>query len=161
MVKAGILKVVIKKPGMKARLKTKITIAADAANIFKYLSHTKYQPLWNMQMKSATPLVQLHEGSVYKVQLQVLGVRTKAENHITKYVQDKELEIQNMTGMIQYSSNFRLEPQAKGTRVICTISVSSQSKAFAFAKPMMEHLARRELNIDLKALKKVVEQALE
>lgn len=146
---------------MKARLKTRTTIKASAAEVFAYLSHTKYHPLWNPQMQSVTPLEQLGEGSVYTVYSQVLGVRTKAENHVTKYVQDEELEVHNQTGMIQYCANFRLEPHDKSTRVVSTIVVSSDSKAFAFAKPFMEHLARRELRADLAALKESVEQKLQ
>src|SRR4051812_42805893 len=102
---------------MKARLKTRITISADPAAIFKYLGHTKYHPLWNPSMQSVTPLTQLKEGSVYTVHSLVMGVRTKAENHVTKYVQDKEFEVQNKTGMIQYCASFRLDPGKTGTRV--------------------------------------------
>lgn len=145
---------------MKARLKTRITISAEPATVFKYLAHTKYHPLWNPQMQSVSPLIPLHKDSIYTVFSLVLGVRTKAENHVTKFVQDQELEVQNKTGMIQYAACFRLEPTAKSTRVTCTISVSSQSKAFAFAKPLMESLARRELRADLAALKEAVEQKL-
>jgi hypothetical protein len=111
-------------------------------------------------LQSVTPLIQLKEGSVYHISLLVLGVRTKAENHVTNYRQGQVLEIQNKTGMVQYSANFRLESLNKGTRVTCTITVSANSKAFVFAKPLMEHLARRELRADLVALKAAVEQKL-
>jgi hypothetical protein len=145
---------------MKARIKTQITINADAATVFKYLSHTKYHHLWNPQIQAVSPLVQLRAGMVYSVQTLVLGVRTKATNHITKYTQDKELGIQNETGMVQYSAEFHLEQHDKSTLVVCTVKVSTQAKAFAFTKPIMEHLARRELRTDLAALKEAVEQKL-
>jgi carbon monoxide dehydrogenase subunit G len=146
---------------MKARLKTRTTIKATPAEVFKYLGHTKYHPLWNPQMQSVTPLEQLQKDAVYTVQSLVLGVRVKAENHVTSYEQDRELEVHNRTGMIQYGANFRLNAQAKGTQITCTIVVSSDSKAFAFAKPLMEHLARKELRADLAALKDAVEQKMQ
>jgi hypothetical protein len=145
---------------MKARLKTRITINADAKAVFKYLGHTKYHSLWNPPIQSIRPLIQLQEGSVYTTESVVLGVRVKAENHVTGFVQDVMLEIQNSTGMVKYSANFRLQPADKGTLVTCTIVVATKSKAFAFAKPMMEHLAHRELRADLAALKQAVEQKL-
>lgn len=146
---------------MKARLKTRTTIKADPASVFKYLGHTKYHPLWNPQMQSITPLVQLKEGIVYTAFSLVLGARVRAENHVTKYVQDEVFEIRNQTGMIQYCASFKLEALGETTRVTCTMAVSSESKAFAFAKPLMEHLARRELRTDLAGLKAAVEQKLE
>lgn len=146
---------------MKARLKTRITIHADPKAVFKYFGHTKYHHLWNPQIRTITPLTELSEGSVYYVQSQVLGTRLKAEDHITKFVPNKEIEIHNKTGMVQYCVNFRLEADEKGTHVICTSTVSSDSKTFAFARPMLDHLVRRELRADLLALKHAVEQKLE
>jgi hypothetical protein len=112
-------------------------------------------------MQWVKPPVQLHDGSAYLTQSLMLGVRIKAENHITRYVQDKELEIQNSTGMVQYRANFKLQGRSKETVITCTIVVATTGKAFVFAKPIMEHLARRELNTDLNALKVAVEDRLE
>ncbi|MGH7240752.1 MAG: SRPBCC family protein [Candidatus Saccharimonadales bacterium] len=146
---------------MKARLKTRITIKAKPASIFKYLGHTKYHLLWNPQMQSVTPTTQLKEGSVYTAQSMVLGVRIKAENHVTKYVQDEQLGLQNTTGTVQYAAQFQLTTVGDATLVTCTIAVSAEGRAFVFAKPMLEQLARRELHADLKALKEAVEQKLQ
>jgi carbon monoxide dehydrogenase subunit G len=143
---------------MKARLKTRITINADAAAVFKYLGDTSHHRLWNPRLQRVDPEGRLSAGAVYTTQSKILGARIKAENHVTKYVVDEELEVQNKTGMVKYSVNYRLVPVEKGTRLICTTVVSSEGKAFAFAKPMMEQLARRELNADLRELKKTVEQ---
>lgn len=143
---------------MKARLKTRITIHAEAAAIFKYLGDTSYHRLWNPRVQRIIPEGALTEGAAYTTHSRVLGTRIKAQNVVTKYVVDEELEVQNKTGMVQYSVNYRLEPLKTGTRVICTTMVSSEGKAFAFAKPMLEHLARRELNADLRELKKIIEQ---
>jgi hypothetical protein len=145
---------------MKARLKTRITINAEAAAIFKYLGNTSYHRLWNPSLQRIIPEGALKEGTAYTTHSRVLGTRIRSENHVTKFVVDEELEVQNKTGMVQYCVNYRLDPLKKGTRVICTSVVSSEGKAFAFAKPMLEHLARRELNADLRALKAAVEQNL-
>lgn len=112
-------------------------------------------------MQSVAPLEQLEEGSVYTTQSQVLGVKIKAVNHVVDYIQDEQLGIRNKTGMIQYSAQFKLSKRGDKTLVTSSVSVSSQSKAFAFAEPMLKQLARRELRADLEALKNAVEQKLQ
>ncbi len=146
---------------MNARVKTQIVIDADAATTFRYLSHTKYHHLWNASLQSIQPLTELTLGDSYLSVSLLLGVRTKSKNHVKKFVQDKEIEFENKTGMLQYRANYVLVATNKTTKVVCSIIVSAESKAFAFARPMLEHLARRELNTDLQALKKAVEEGLE
>jgi carbon monoxide dehydrogenase subunit G len=146
---------------MKARVKTQTVIAAKPSAVFKYLSHTKYHKLWNQPIQSIEPIAQLESGSEYVTVVHILGVRNKAMNHVTKYKQDDEIQIENKTGMLQYSVNYRLSPEKGGTKLTCTTSVAATGKAFAFARPLLEHLARRELNTDLKALKHAVENGVE
>lgn len=145
---------------MKAKVKTRVSIDAPLAEVFKYLSHTKYHPLWNPHLQRITPIMTLEEGKTYETYSVVLGVPTKAVNQVAVCVTNKELEITNQTGMVQYCVSYKLQEQGSGTLLGCKIVVSADSKAFAFARPLMEHLARRELRIDLKALKRAVEQKL-
>ncbi|MBC7581810.1 SRPBCC family protein [Aeromicrobium sp.] len=146
---------------MKARLKTKILIDADAPTVFKYLSHTRYHHLWNTSLQRVDPEGELREGSVYVSYSLVLGVRTRAVNEVVNFIQNKELQVQNKTGMIQYCVKYELAQRKGATSVLCTTIVSSDSRAFAFAKPILEHLVRRELNVDLNNLKQTVEARLE
>jgi hypothetical protein len=143
---------------MKARVKTRVTIHADAKTVFRYLSDTTYHRVWNSRLQTVSPEAQLKEGAKYMTQSTVLGVRIKALNQVTSFVQDKQLEIQNRTGMVQYVVCYTLQPHPKGTIVESRTVASADSKAFFFAKPMLEQLARRELNTDLRALKHLVEQ---
>jgi hypothetical protein len=146
---------------MKARIKTIITIEASAQAVFRYLSNPALHYIWNPHLQKVTPDTKLHHGASYESVNVVLGVRTKAQNIVTVFDENKELEIQNHTGMLEYRINYRLDEAAKHrTKLICTTVVAAKGKAFYFAKPMMEQLARRELRTDLAALKVAVEQQL-
>jgi hypothetical protein len=146
---------------MKARIKTTITIEASAAAVFKYLADTKLHYVWNPHLQAVSPEIKLHEGSVYDTVNVLLGVRTRTQNVVNTFVENQELELQNQTGMVDYRANYRLAAiSTSQTKVICTIAVAAKGKAFYFARPMLEQLARRELRADLAALKTAVEQKL-
>ena len=74
---------------------------------------------------------------------------------------NKEIELENNTGSVQYNVNYRLDPAKSKTLLTCTTTVSSDSNAFVFSTPLiMKLLAKHELQTDLKALKIAVEQKL-
>jgi hypothetical protein len=146
---------------VQARVVTKVSIAAEPAAVFKYLTDLKYHYLWNPQLQSIEPITKLKEGSTYKTTSVVLGVRINAKNEVTKFVKDKELELINNTGMVKYRASFKLSPKPHKTEVACSIVVSSDSHAYAFATPVLKLLARRELQIDLQSLKLAVEHGME
>jgi carbon monoxide dehydrogenase subunit G len=145
---------------MKADVITRITIKATPAEVFKYLQDLNYHYLWNPQIHSIKPIINLKLDATYETTSQVLGVRINAVNKVTKFQPNREIELANSTGMIKYCANFRLKPSGKNTVLICDTSVSSDSHAFAFAKPVLKMLARRELQTDLQALKIAVEHDL-
>ncbi len=145
---------------MKVRVIAKITISANRSEVFKYLSNLKYHFLWNPHLRSITPQCNVKLGTTYESASLLLGVRIKALNIVTKLLQDKELELHNKTGTIQYAVNYKLQEINKKTKLICITSVSSENEAFAFTEPVLKLLARRELQSDLKALKIAVEQRL-
>jgi hypothetical protein len=147
--------------GMQTAVITQATIHAKQAEVFKYLSDLKYHQLWNPQLLSISSSgKQLELGSEYKTQSQVLGVKIRARNVVTKFENLKELEISNNTGLVQYRANFKLRAKKNGTVLVCTTTVSTDSEAFAFAKPVLKLLARRELQSDMQALKLAVEHNL-
>ncbi|MDB5175165.1 MAG: Polyketide cyclase / dehydrase and lipid transport [Candidatus Saccharibacteria bacterium] len=146
---------------MKAKIITKVTISSPSSEVFKYLTDLKYMHLWNPQVKevSSKKVLELH--STYQTVSQVLGVVIKANNSVTKYSNDQELQIENTTGTVNYVANFKLTPTDNGTTLlICNTTVSSESKAFAFTAPVLKLLARRELQSDLQALKIAVENQI-
>jgi hypothetical protein len=146
---------------MKARIKTTTTIDASAAAVFKYLADTKLHYIWNPHLQTVSPEMKLREGAIYDTVNVLLGVRIRARNIVTIFIENRELELQNQTGMLEYRANYRLEPASTSvTKVICTTVVAAKGKTFYFAKPMMEQLAHRELKADLAALKLAVEQHL-
>src|SRR3569623_842301 len=138
---------------MKANVVTKITIAAEPATVFKYLTDLSYHYLWNPQITSISKKGALKLHSTYQTTSQVLGVTINSSNEVTKYKQFKELQLENNTGTVHYIANFKLIPQRHKTVLVCSTVVSSKSKTFAFAGPVLKQLARRELQTDMQALK--------
>lgn len=143
---------------MKARVTTKVIIDAPAEQIFRYLTDTHYHKLWNPSMTKVVPLFELTQGATYRTQSHLFGMRLGGKVGVAKLLPNKELELVSITGMVQYRANFRLSKKGAATQVTCAITVGSDSKAFAFARPMMKILAEREVNGDLVALKTAVEQ---
>lgn len=146
---------------MRARVKTSIIINASPSAIFTYLANTKLHYVWNSHLREVKPLTRLHAGMRYETTNVLFKVRVRAMNIVSKFVEDREIEITNQTGTLDYRAHYRLHPKAADqTEVTCITVVESKGKAFYFARPMMEELARRELKADLAALKRAVEQQL-
>ncbi len=146
---------------MKARVKTSITIHASTSQVFKYLADTKLHFVWNAHLEKVKPQGKLHAGAAYETLNIVLRVRVRAQNHVSIFVENTELEIINQTGLLHYRVNYKLTEKSKSdTELVCTTVVEAQGNAFYFARPMLQQLARRELRIDLRALKLAVEQKL-
>ncbi len=146
---------------MKVSVISRISIAANRNEVFKYLTDPSYHFLWNPHLQSLTPMHTLKQGSKYKTTSLLLGVRVKGNNLISKSVPEREFQIENNTGMIKYRVAYQLHTKNKFTEVVCTTVVSTNNKAFAFSTPILKLLAQRELQSDLKALKIAVEHRLE
>ena len=146
---------------MKARVVTKVTISASPVAVFAYLKNLEHHYLWNPALQRLSSIKPLKLGMEYKSVRMVLGKQLKATNTVTAFINNRELQLENNTGMIHYCVNYKLKSQGKNTVLTCSTSVSAESKAFAFAKPVLEILARRELQSDLQALKVAVEQRLQ
>jgi carbon monoxide dehydrogenase subunit G len=145
---------------MQTQVVTQINIDAKPAAVFEYLTNLKLHHLWNPQVQSISSQGRLALGSEYETRSIVLGVRLKSKNVVTACVKPKELEITNDTGIVKYRARFALKTAGKRTVVSCTTEVSADGEAFAFAKPIMKLLARRELQADMQALKIAVEHQL-
>ena len=126
-----------------------------------YLTDLRYMHLWNPQVTSLSSRKLLKLGSTYQTTSHVLGITIESANKVTKYIKNKELQIENSTGLVHYSAHFKLSPTAnKKVLLTCSTDVSSDSKAFAFSVPVLKLLARRELQSDLQALKIAVEKRM-
>ena len=145
---------------MKASVVATITIAASCEQVFKYLSHLKYHHLWNPHMQDIASSGLVKPDMVYETTHILLGVRLKAKNHVLKLVPDREFEVENTTGSLDNHVNIRLTTRGKRTLVTCTTTVSTRGEAFAFTKPVLKLLVRRELQSDLQSLKIAVEHGL-
>ena len=145
---------------MKARLVTQIAINATSADVFRYLSNLKYHYLWNPHLRSISKTTNLEQGMAYQSSSLLLGVRVRGNNVVTKLLPNKELELENKTGALQYKVNYQLRSAKEKTLLTCTTTVFSESNAFAFTTPVLKLLARRELQTDLQALKISVEKQL-
>jgi hypothetical protein len=145
---------------MKTSVVTQISIKAKPAEVFEYLTNLKYHYLWNPQVQSLSSAESLKLGSEYESVSLVLGVKIRAKNVVSKFTSSKELELENKTGLVKYRASFRLQRAGSSTLLICSTTVSADSEAFAFAKPVLRMLARRELQTDLQALKIAVENKL-
>jgi hypothetical protein len=145
---------------MQTRVTTQVTILAKPSEVFTYLSDLNLHYLWNPQLQNISSTKQLALGTTYQTESQVLGVKIKANNVVTRFKKLKELEITNTTGLVRYKANFKLQANSTPTVLICTTTVSADGEAFAFAKPVLKLLARRELQADMQALKLAVEHKL-
>jgi len=145
---------------MNTRVTTRVTINATAPRVFDYLAELQYHYLWNPHTETIHPLIRLKHGFEYKATSLLLGMKIRSTNRVTTFVNNKELEIENSTGLLHYNVNYSLSTSGDKTIVRCNILVSADSEAFAFAKPVLKMLARRELQADLQALKLAVEQQI-
>ena len=99
-------------------------------------------------------------GMRYETTSLVLGVKVHGTNIVTKCLPNRRLEFRNVSGVLHWQVAYELRQQANRVTVQCTTEVSSQSKQFAFTKPVLKLLAKRELQTDMQALKIAVEQRL-
>jgi uncharacterized protein YndB with AHSA1/START domain len=146
---------------MQAQVVTSISIKAKPIDVFEYLVDLKLHYLWNPQINDISSKERLALGSKYTTSSRVLGVNLTSQNVVTKFSNPKELEITNNTGTLKYTANFKLTKKDENTVVTCSTQVASDSDAFAFAKPVLKLLAKRELRIDLQSLKLAVEHSLD
>jgi carbon monoxide dehydrogenase subunit G len=146
---------------MKTQLAVSVGIKAAPAVVFEYLTDLKRHPLWNPHLRSISMDSRLRLGSSYQTTSQFLGRTVKGNNTITRLVPEQELEIQNSSGMLRYIVSYQLEEEGSETRLICSVDVEADSMVFAFAVPVLETLARRELQADIQMLKIAAEEHLE
>jgi len=144
----------------KARVVTKVQIAAKPAEVFVYLEDLQYHHLWNPHLSKITPIMQLTTGNAYRTTSLVLGVKVRSKIEVKVVEPPKQLQLENKSGPLQYCLTYKLKSNEGGTLLQCTTLVSTESRAFAFAKPLLTELARRELHTDLAALKNAVEHQL-
>jgi uncharacterized membrane protein len=146
---------------MKVNVKTQVAINAPQEQVFKYLEDLNLHYFWNPHLNSLNPIEKIKKGFEYESKSTVFGVEVVANNRVAKFSRLKEVEIENESGPIHYRINYSLSKKGKQALLTCTTVVSTNSKAFAFTKPIMRLLAQRELQSDLKALKIAAEQKLE
>jgi len=142
----------------RARVVTKIQIAATPATVFTYLDDLNHHKEWNPHLTSIQPLVKLAEGVTYQTVSSVMGVKVRSKIVVKELVPGKKLTIESKTGLLQYCITYQLKPAEGGTLLRCTTLVSAEGRAFAFARPLLSELANREINRDLQALKQAAEQ---
>jgi hypothetical protein len=146
---------------MKAHVTARVSIKADPAGVFHYISDLHLHYLWNPFLIELSPVTVLRLGKVYKSTSMLLGVKVQGENKVSKFIKDSELELENSAGLLKYRVNYRLQTKQDKTILTCTTEVSSDRNAFVLTKPVLKLLARRELQTDLKALKIAVENNLQ
>ncbi|MDB5164591.1 MAG: Polyketide cyclase / dehydrase and lipid transport [Candidatus Saccharibacteria bacterium] len=145
---------------MKARVITQVSIAASPAEIFRYLAQVKHHHLWNPHLVHVSSMKTLKLDAHYDADSILFGINVTATNVVTKFVKNEELELENKAGPLEYQVNYQLHAKGKKTLLICATTVSSDSNAWTFAKPMLKLVAKHELRTDLDLLKHVVENRL-
>jgi hypothetical protein len=146
--------------GIRVSVSSGVLIAAPRSDVFTYLTNLKYHFFWNPHLLSVTPMKPIKLGSVYKSESLILGMTIKGNNVVAKFIQNKELGLENQLGAIHYRITFRLSEQRSKTRISCSTTVIPESKAFTYAVPILKRLAQRELQSDMQALKIAVEGRL-
>lgn len=145
---------------MKALITSEVTIDAKPNEVFAYLEDLKFHHSWNPPIQKIEPIIKLELGAKYQSSSMFLGKRLTTDNVVTVFVEGQEIQIENTTGLVEFSANYRVSASGNKTIVNSRIAVASKSKAFAFTTPVLKALAQRELNTDLQALKVAVEQKL-
>jgi len=143
---------------MQTRVSSQVTIHDTPSRVFTYLTELKRHYLWNPHLKDVKPLIKVQADTIYRTRSWLFGIEVRGLNKIVNYVPNKELGIENDTGLLHYKVNYTLSRKGKNTVLECDTEVFADSKAWAFAKPVMKQLARRELQADLELLKIAVEQ---
>jgi len=146
---------------MRARIVTEVNITSSPKEVFRYLENLEYHRLWNPHLVRIPPRKKLEVGSQYKAVSMMFGIEVRSNNVVSKLVPDKELQIENRTGTILYSVNYKLKKESPSVKLVCSTSVSSTAKVIGLSAPLLKVLAKRELESDLQALKVAVEQRLE
>lgn len=145
---------------MQATIVSRIRIAADQGSVFEYLSNLKLHTLWNPHLRRVSSSRKLRLGSTYKTDSMVLNIKLPAINKVTKFDNPSEIEFTNKTGTFHWRVNYRTTPKNGELLVVCTTTVSTDSKAYVFTIPILKRLARYELQSDMRALKVAVENGL-
>ncbi len=147
---------------MKARVNTQVSINASASEVFKYLSQLDYHFLWNPHLIYISSDENLKLNSKYNTTSHILGVKIKANNQVTKFIKNKLIKIDNTTGMVKYSALYEIIKKSNKTVILKNVTeVEANHKAFAFSTPVLNIMARRELQSDLQSLKLAVENKLQ
>jgi hypothetical protein len=147
---------------LTTKVTARVSINSKPTEVFKYLKHLKYHFLWNPFLQKLDPISALKTGMKYNSVITILGVKIKSTNKVMTLTSDKELTIENSTGILKYKVCYRLlEKGHSQTSVICTTTVETDNRTFAFSGPVLKVLAQRELQSDLQALKVAVEQQLD
>lgn len=145
----------------RVKVVAQVSITAGPAEVFKYMGDLKYHFLWNPHLQKISPIKVLKTGTIYESSSILLGVKVKSENKVTKLTPGKELQIENQTGVIRYSVNYKLQADGRHTTIVCTTTVDTDYKPLHFADSIMKALAKRELQSDLQALKLAVEHKIQ
>ncbi|MFI5270850.1 MAG: SRPBCC family protein [Candidatus Saccharimonadales bacterium] len=146
---------------IKVTIKTKVTISAEPSIVFRYLKELKYHYLWNPHIQKISPITSLSAGLEYKSESILLGVRVKGVNRVIKVVENREIQLENKTGTIQYQVKYYLSKHQKDkTKLLYTITVNTDNKIFAYSAEIIKILAKRELRSDMEALKIASENRL-
>lgn len=145
---------------MEVSVVTRITIDAPPSEVFRYLTDLKLHYLWNPQLRKVSPLIMLSKGATYRSESTVLGVNLHGHIKVTRFTKDRELALNNEQGQVHYRVNFILQAVDRRTQVICKTTAITHNGYFAFAKPVLKLIARRELQSDLQGLKLAVEHHL-
>jgi hypothetical protein len=145
---------------VQVKLTSRVNIDASPKEVFVYLADPRRHHLWNPHLQSISAKEPFKKGTVYETVSLLLGVRLESTNTVTDYIKDVLLEIRNEKAALRFCVLYELERAGASTIVKCVTEVVSTSQAFAFTRPVLRMLARRELQSDLQALKIAVEQNL-
>jgi len=139
-------------------IKSDIDIKAPPSKIFIYLNNTKYLSLWNPLLNILSGDKILAEGDSYQSERTVFNKYTvKSNNVITKLVTDQLLITENELGLVKYKSTMKLVEFEGGTKVESKIEILTKPMLFGLSTSVLRNIAKHEINVDLLALKTVVE----
>jgi uncharacterized protein YndB with AHSA1/START domain len=141
------------------RVEREVEIDASPDAVFPYLVDGARRLLWmgalreTEQLTHGPPAV----GSRWRDVFEDLGQRIELEAELAVYEPPRRLLVKLTSRAVKATSEQRLEPTGESTRLTAVIKTDYRTLAARLAAVIVTHQAQRQLEADLAALKKLVE----
>jgi len=134
-----------------------VVICRPVDKVFAYVADLKNSHKWQTSLESLniTSEKQTGAGATYHIVNRIMGYRIEANGIVSEYEADRCCIYKVVSGLIMGQSRMSVEPFGEGTKL--TIEAEADLNTFRLMKSLIASKARKQLSMDLKTLKKVLE----